>query len=154
MPAARAMRAVALFEAGKGALALLGASGVLLLLHHDLRVIALRLLAHTHLNPASRYPHLFLEAAGHLQDMRWWLLVSGVTAYVTLRGVEAYGLWFGRAWAEVVAALSGGIYLPFEMRALLHRPGVLTATTFILNLAVVALMLRALWLRRHAPARA
>jgi uncharacterized membrane protein (DUF2068 family) len=150
MPPPSAFRAVALFEAAKGTLALLGASGVLLLLHHDLRGIALRLVQHTHLNPASRYPRLFLDAVDWLQDMHLWLLVLGVLVYASVRFVEAYGLWHRRAWAEMLAALSGGIYLPFELLELLRRPGWLTATTLTLNAVVVVLMVRALWLRRRS----
>lgn len=155
MSAAPAFRAVALFEAGKGALALLGASGVLMLLHHDLRHMAMRLVEHTHLNPAARYPRLFLDAVDRLQDMRLWLLVLGALVYAAIRFVEAYGLWRDRAWAEGLAAVSGGIYLPFEVLELVRRPGAMSLALLLLNVAVVALMVRALWRRRrgeHLPA--
>ncbi|WP_156373504.1 DUF2127 domain-containing protein [Pseudorhodoferax sp. Leaf267] len=151
----RALRAVAVFEAAKGLLALAAASGVLLLLHHDLRALALRLVEHLHLNPAAKVPHLLLHAVDRLQDMRVGLLVLGVIAYVALRLVEAYGLWHGRAWAEVVAALSGAVYLPIELLEAVRRPGWLSATAVLLNAAVVALMLGALWRRRQGrPAAA
>lgn len=150
MQAAPALRAVALFEAGKGVLALAAASGVLLLLHHDLRAFALRLVEHLHLNPAAKYPHLLLDAVDRLQDMRLWLLILGVAVYAAVRFAEAYGLWRGRAWAEVLAALSGGLYLPVEGFELLHRPGWLSASVFVLNAAVVTYMLRALRQRQRA----
>lgn len=150
MPAATTLRAVALFEAGKGALALAAASGVLLLLHHDLRALALRLVEQLHLNPAARYPHLLLDGLDRLQDMRLWLLILGVAVYAAVRFAEAYGLWHGKAWAEVVAALSGGLYLPVELFELLHRPGWIAALVLLANAAVVAYMLRALWRRRRA----
>lgn len=149
MPAAPALRAVALFEAGKGVLALAAASGVLLLLHHDLRALALRLVEHLHLNPAAKYPHLLLDGVNRLQDMRVWLLILGVAAYAAVRFAEAYGLWRGRAWAEVLAALSGGLYLPVEIFELLRRPGWLSALVLLLNVAVVTCMLRLLWLRQR-----
>jgi uncharacterized membrane protein (DUF2068 family) len=148
MPAASSLRAVALFEAAKGLLALVAGSGVLLLLHHDVRTLALRLVEHAHLNPAAHYPHLFLDAVARVQDMRLWLLVAGVLAYAAIRFAEAYGLWRGRAWAELLAALSGGIYLPLEVLEMVRRPGWLSAAMLALNLAVVALMLRNLWRRR------
>lgn len=150
MQAAPALRAVALFEAAKGVLALAAASGVLLLLHHDLRTLALHLVKHLHLNPAAKYPHLLLDGINHLQDMRLWLLILGVAAYAAVRFAEAYGLWRGKAWAEVVAALSGGLYLPVEVFELLRRPGWISALVLLLNAAVVTYMLRALWLRQRA----
>lgn len=148
MPGASSLRAVALFEAAKGLLALAAGSGVLLLLHHDVRAMALRLVEHAHLNPAARYPHLFLDAVARVESVRLWLLVAGVVAYAGIRFAEAWGLWRGRAWAEVLAALSGGIYLPLELMEAVHRPGGLSAVLLLLNLAVVLLMLRTLWRRR------
>ena len=80
--------------------------------------------------------------------MRLWLLVTGAAAYAAVRFAEAWGLWHGRAWAEVVAALSGGLYLPIEVVELQRQPGWLSATLVLFNLAVVLLMLGALWRRR------
>jgi len=42
--------------------------------------------------------------------------------YVTLRFIEAYGLWYIRPWAEWLAIASGTIYVPFEALDLLRRP--------------------------------
>ena len=64
--------------------------------------------------------------------------------YAAVRGVEAYGLWHGRRWAEWFAALAGGIYIPVELYELVHRPGWLAFAALVLNLAIVLLMLRAL----------
>jgi hypothetical protein len=60
------VRAVALLEATKGTLVFLAGFGALSLLHHDVQRIAGELIGHLHLNPAKRYPSIFLEAAGHL----------------------------------------------------------------------------------------
>lgn len=62
--------------------------------------------------------------------------------------VEAYGLWRGRAWAQVLAAGSGAIYLPFELDELLRRPGLPSAGLLGLNLAIVAFMVYS-WKRRR-----
>jgi uncharacterized membrane protein (DUF2068 family) len=67
-----------------------------------------------------------------------------------VRLVEAYGLYRERAWAEVLAALSGGIYIPFELTELVHRPTGLAALLLALNIAIVAFMLHALNARRKA----
>ncbi|MCZ7627423.1 MAG: DUF2127 domain-containing protein [Candidatus Methylomirabilis sp.] len=40
--------------------------------------------------------------------------------YASVRFVEAYGLWLERRWAEWFAAVSGGIYIPFEIYELLY----------------------------------
>jgi uncharacterized membrane protein (DUF2068 family) len=53
-----------------------------------------------------------------------------------------------RAWAEVLAATSGAVYVPFELMELFNRPSLLAALLLALNLAVVAVMVRALKSRR------
>jgi uncharacterized membrane protein (DUF2068 family) len=143
------IRLVALFEACKGLLVLLAGTGLLSLLHRDIPAIAERLVTHAHLNPASRYPRIFLDAAAHVSDTRLLWLAAGAAAYAALRLVEAYGLWRNRAWAEVLAALSGGVYLPLELLEFARHPSALRAAILLANAVVVAVMVRALLLRRR-----
>ena len=149
----RALTAVAFFEAFKGALVLIVASGVTLLIHRDLHALAERLVAHTHLNPASRYPQIFLEAIDHLQNTHLSLLALGAAAYSALRFLEAYGLFRRAAWAEVLAALSGAIYVPFEIANLLRHFTWLSLGALVLNILVVLVMLAALMRRRRSAGR-
>lgn len=149
-----AVRAIALFEGAKGLLALCAASGLLLLLHRDLQALALQLVQHLHLNPAAHYPQVFVEAAGRLQDTRLLLLAVGAAAYAALRALEAYGLWHQRPWAEVLAAASGALYLPFEVAELLRNPQAIGWAALVLNLLVVGVMWHALQRRRAAARRA
>jgi uncharacterized membrane protein (DUF2068 family) len=145
-----AIRAVAILEAAKGVLVLLAASGLLSLLHRDVYAIAATLIEHAHLNPASKYPQIFLDAAAHVGDGKLLALAAGAAAYAALRLVEAWGLYFERPWAEWLAALSGALYVPFELTALVRKPTWHGAALLLVNLAVVAVMLRAVWRRRSA----
>ncbi|HEY1230018.1 MAG TPA: DUF2127 domain-containing protein [Ramlibacter sp.] len=145
-----AVRLVALFEAFKGVLVLLVGTGVIALRHKGVYDVALSLLEHAHLNPASRYPHIFLDAASDLQNTRLAVLAAGAACYSALRFVEAYGLLFARGWAEMLAALSGAIYLPFEIAGLLEHRTLLHAGMLLANLVVVAIMLYALVRKRRA----
>jgi uncharacterized membrane protein (DUF2068 family) len=142
------IRAIAFLEGFKGFLAVCAASGLLLLVHEDLHALAVSLVEHTHLNPAAKYPRIFVEAATHLQDSRLVLLALGAGAYSLLRFVEAYGLYREKTWAEALAAVSGAIYVPFEMAELVHRPGWLSVVLLAVNIAIVAIMVRALLQRR------
>src|SRR5664280_1613031 len=83
-----AIRTVALFEAIKGTVVLMAASGLLTLIHKDVRVVATKFIEHMHLNPASRYPQIFLDAASNLHDTRLLLLALGAGAYAFLRFLE------------------------------------------------------------------
>lgn len=142
-----AIRIVALFEALKGLVVLAGASGLLIIHSHTLD-IATRLIEHAHLDPDAKYPHIFLDAAQHFQDTHLLLLALITAAYCTLRFAEAYGLFYEKAWAEILAAASGAVYVPFELTEALRHPHPLHITVLVLNIIVVLLMLHALWQRR------
>ena len=148
MPSSSSLRIVAAIEALKGCVVLATGTGLLLLVHRDVHQLALQLVAHTHLNPAARYPAIFLDAANHLTDMRILLLALGAATYSALRLLEAYGLFLGKGWAEILAAGSGAIYVPVELYELLRHPSWLSVGSLLLNLIIVAIMLRALQRRR------
>ena len=150
MPNTGAIRAVAYFEAAKGVVVLLAATGLLSLIHRDLQAAAAVFIEHSHLNPAAKYPQIFLDAASKLNDSRLLLLAAGAATYALVRLVEAYGLFFERAWAEVLAAASGAIYVPFEILALVRKPTWHAGVLFAVNVAIVAVMVRALVRRRTA----
>ena len=145
----RAVRAVALIEAAKGVLVLAAASGLLLFVHEDLNSLAAELVRHMHLNPASRYPHIFLDVVADLPQPGLLWLAAGAAAYAFLRLVEAYGLYYTRAWAEWLAALSGGLYIPFEITEIARKPSLLGAIILVINLGVVSVMALALIQRRR-----
>lgn len=146
----QALRTIALYEAAKGALILVTGLGLLSLLHHDVQHIAERLLLHLHLNPAARYPHIFIDAASRLTEPRMLLLAAGAAIYSAVRFIEAYGLWRGRGWAEWFAALSGAIYIPFELYELQVRVTALSLSALLINMAIVAFMLYCMFQRRSS----
>ncbi len=119
-------------------------------MHRDVHDIAATLIEHMHLNPASKYPRIFLDAASHVQDGRLLWIAIGAATYATVRLVEAYGLFRERKWAEVLAAASGAIYVPFELVELIRHPTLDVLAILMLNIVVVGIMLRALFLRRGA----
>ncbi|MEO8278677.1 MAG: DUF2127 domain-containing protein [Ideonella sp.] len=144
------IRLIAFFEAFKGAFVLLAGLGVLTLLHKDLHDLAVSLVEHSHLNPASHYPQIFIDAASNAQNSKLVWLAAGAVCYSSVRLVEAYGLFYERAWAELLAAASGAIYVPLELFRLMRHPTWLSAVLLLVNIAVVAIMVHALLLRRRA----
>jgi uncharacterized membrane protein (DUF2068 family) len=132
------LRTVAAFEAAKGLLVVAAGLGLLSLLHHDVQRAAESVVRHLHLNPARHYPRVFIEAATRMTDTRLWLLASGAFAYAVVRAVEAYGLWRARAWAQWFAILSGAIYLPIEIYALIHHASALKTVVILINVGIVA----------------
>lgn len=133
-----------MFEALKGLLVLVVGFGLLSVVNQDLEQLAEELVGHFHLNPASRYPRIFLEVAIRFSDLRLWLLASLAFAYASVRLAEAYGLWRGRRWAEWLAVASGTIYVPIEIYELFTGLSWLKVATLTANLAIVAYMSRVL----------
>lgn len=109
------LRIVSLLEAAKGLLVLLAGFGLLGFIHENLHLAAEELVRHFHLNPASHYPHIFIEAAGQVTDGQLWLMACSALLYAVVRFVEAFGLWLQRQWAAWFGLLSGGAYVPIEL---------------------------------------
>ncbi len=148
MPLHKTVRAVAVFEAAKGILVIATGFGALSLIHQNAQQFAAQLVHHLHLNPAKHYPQIFIDAAAHLTDARLWSLALLAAAYGLLRFIEAYGLWMARRWAEWLAAVSGGIYIPFEIIELFKGDTWLSAGALAINVLVVVVMINALY-RAH-----
>jgi len=138
------MRAIALFEAAKGLLVLGAGIGFLGLVHRDVEELAERLVHFSHLNPASKYPRIFIDAAANVTDTRLLMLAAGAGAYAIVRLAEAYGLWKGKTWAEWLALVGGGLYVPVEIYHIWHRFTWMKIGLLVANLVVVAYMAYAL----------
>ena len=145
MTSSSGIRIVAAFEAAKGCLVLLAGFGLLALVHHDAQAMAEQLVRRFHLNPASHYPRIFIDAAGAVTNSRLWLLASTALGYAAARIIEAYGLWRERRWAEWFAVATGAIYLPIEVYELFHRVTWAKVSLLVVNIAIVAYMSYALW---------
>lgn len=150
----RAVRIIAFVEAAKGLIVLLAATGILAFIHADWNELAARLVRLSHLNPASKYPQIFLDAVSHLQQPRLLWLAAGAAAYSALRFIEAYGLFRERAWAEWLALIASGIFIPAEIVEVLRRPSVLSVGVLLVNVVIVAVMAHALWRRRRSRLKA
>jgi uncharacterized membrane protein (DUF2068 family) len=150
----RALRAIAIFAAVVGFTALASLIGVLDLLHHDAHALAMSLIERFGLDPESHYPSLLLHYADVLPNANVPLLVALVCAFIALRFVEATGLWLGKVWGEYLGALSGGIYIPFEVVHWLREPTWLSAFVVLLNVVIVGYLTHTLWQRLQLRAAA
>ena len=138
------VKSVAIFEAIKGAVVLLGGFGLLSLLHRNIRVIAEALIGRLHLNPTHGFANSFIEAASRVTDARLWMIAGMGFVYGIFRLIEGYGLWFGKGWAEWLAVVSGGIYLPLEIYELVEKFTWVRLSALTINVIVVTLMTRVL----------
>jgi len=137
----KGLRTIALIEAIKGVLVLMVGFGLLSFLGRDTEIFAERLVSRLHLNPAHHYPQVFIRAMADLDNTQVWLIAGLAALYAVVRFFEAYGLWNARRWAEWFAALSGAIYVPFELYELVHRASWLKFSALVLNLVIVGYMI-------------
>jgi uncharacterized membrane protein (DUF2068 family) len=148
-PDTAALRAIAIFESGKGFVVLAVGFGLLFFLDQNLETSVVDVLRHMRLDPASRVPHM-LVALAHRTVGFDFRIVAGLSAlYASIRFSEAYGLWFDKAWGEWIGALSGGIYLPFEASEAFLRPTWMHSTLLLGNLCIVLFLAFHLWKRKH-----
>ena len=132
------LRTIALLEAAKGFLVLAVGAAVFEFIHADVQTLAEELVRQFHLNPASRTPRIFLKLAQEADAPHLLALAAAALAYALLRFVEAYGLWQERAWAQWLAVISSGCYLPLEAFELAKGITWARVTLFAVNLAIVS----------------
>ncbi len=143
------VKVVAAFEASKGLLILLAGFGLLSLIHQNVQLVAQEVVSHFHLNPSSHYPQVFIQLAADLTDGKLWMMAGFALIYSGMRLIEAYGLWNGRRWAEWLAVMSGGLYVPIEIHEIANGITWLKCVMLMINLSIVVYMAIVL---RHSPA--
>ncbi|MGA2967222.1 MAG: DUF2127 domain-containing protein, partial [Terriglobales bacterium] len=127
----------------KGVMVVLVGLGVFSMRHKDVWGVAESFLEFFHVSPHHHH-RLFgvFVALGHqVTDVRLWKIATVAAIYVTLRFIEAYGLWHIRPWAEWLAIASGSIYIPFEVADLLRRVTWFRILVIVVNLGIVLYML-------------
>lgn len=83
-------------------------------------------------------------------DLRNIALAS--SAYAALLLTEGVGLWLARRWAEYLTAAVTASLMPFELYALSQRVTAVRIVTLIVNVAIVAYLVRELLARSRRAA--
>lgn len=99
--------------------------------------MAASLIGHIGLDPGGHYPAMVLRDVDRLLGTDLRSLMLAASGYVLVRFFEAYGLWRDRAWGEWLGAVSGALYVPFELWHFIQRPTLAAAAVITANLALV-----------------
>lgn len=138
------IKAVAIYEIVKGSVAMLGA-GTLWRWHKDLE---------QWLETATdSWRHYFgklltpqIESAVHVAQQaskNWSVFMLLIFAYVSLRFIEAYGLWKDKTWAYWFSVIGYGIFIPIELYYLITAPfDWFKLLILILNIIIVIVVYR------------
>src|SRR4051812_15889690 len=82
--------------------------------------------------------HLFSLNSGTLTKIG-----IALSVYAVIELIEAFGLWWGKRWAEYLTLIVTASLLPLEIYELSERFSVLKVITMIINIAVVVYLLYA-----------
>jgi uncharacterized membrane protein (DUF2068 family) len=137
MSANKGLRLIAIFEAVKGFFGLLLAGGALILSQRDLQQLAQDAVDALRLDPAAHYTSRFIQEASLVTAKDLWWVALGALAYSLFRFFEAYGLWRERTWAEWLAVVSGSLYIPVEIAALVRRVSLFKFALLGVNVLIV-----------------
>jgi uncharacterized membrane protein (DUF2068 family) len=139
------LRAIAVVEAVKGALALSAASGLELI-----GPIPLKRWAHDLIQYFQLDPHHGAMAwlANAINPDSVHLAAAAVGVYAVLHLIEAWGLWRDKAWASLLGCLAAAVYLPFDLYALFKHPGWVAVAVLAINVLIVWVLARDLLKRR------
>jgi len=147
----RTLRIIAIFVILKGLAAVAASWGLLSVAHHNFRHFAYWLINYFHLNLDAYYLKTIYNFTDLLANENLRTLVLTTWGYAAIRFTEGYGLWKSRVWAEWLAALSGGVYLPLEIGHLIKHVSIINTAVLMTNAAVVAYMIfRLRWRRIEA----
>jgi uncharacterized membrane protein (DUF2068 family) len=145
------LRGIALFEAAKGLGALAVGIWLLTLLHKDMESVAMHLLRFLHrvlhLSPDGHLARSIMRGASRVTHSNLLVFAGLAFFYMSVRFVEASGLWLEKEWAAWFALVSGAMYMPYEIYELMHHANLIKWGIFISNVLIVAYMV---WLLRTA----
>ena len=72
-------------------------------------------------------------------------LMIGALAYAILEGLEAWGLWREKLWAEYLTVIATAALIPLEVYEIIHRVSPLKIVALVVNLAIVVWLV---WAKR------
>lgn len=137
----KGVRTVATIEFTKGVIVVLAGLGLVSMRHKNIWGVAESLLEFLHVSPYHHYVGVFIDLVSRVSDVRLWKIALVAGVYATLRFIEAYGLWYVLPWAEWMAAITGGIYIPFEIADLVRHSTPIRWLILIINAVIVLYML-------------
>jgi uncharacterized membrane protein (DUF2068 family) len=145
------LRGIALFEAAKGLGALVVGIWLLTLLHRDMESVAAHLLHFLHkvlhLSPDGHIARYIIRGASRVTRGNLLMFAGLAFVYVTIRFVEAIGLWLQKEWAEWFALVSGAMYMPYEIYELARHPTAIKWGIVVINALIVWYLI---WLLRDS----
>jgi len=140
----RGLQLIAAFKLLKGFALLAVGIGALKLLHTDVAVLVEHWINVFQVDPHNHFIHKLLEKLSILDDRRLKELSVGTFIYAAIFFTEGIGLALRKRWAEYFTIIVTSSLLPLEVYALAKHASVGEVFALLINLAVVAYLVREL----------
>ena len=144
------LRAIAWYKFVKTALLVAVGLGALKLLEPRMAIVLDSWAADLGASRERRLLVRLVTLLGGLHPRRLEAVAIGAFAFAALFLTEGVGLWLGKRWAQYLTLIATTLFVPLEIFALGRRVTPPRFAALVLNLAVVALLVR--HLRRHRAA--
>jgi uncharacterized membrane protein (DUF2068 family) len=112
---------IGIFKLLKGAACLILGFGLLRMLHKDVAAVALHYLEALRTDPDNRYIHSTLLKIFRVTPKQLRELSAGSFVYAALFLTEGTGLVLRKHWAEYLAVISTGLFIPLEAYEIYHH---------------------------------
>jgi|ERR1700730_1361718 len=140
----RGLQVIAAFKLLKAFALLAVGIGALKLLHRDVAALIEHWISNFQVDPHNHFIHKLLAELPILDDRRLKQLSIGTFIYSAVFFSEGLGLAFGKRWAEYFTIITTASFLPIEVYELVKRPSIGKDLALLINLAVVAYLVREL----------
>jgi uncharacterized membrane protein (DUF2068 family) len=140
----RGLRLIAVFKLLKGFALLALGIGALKLLHKDVAAVVEHWINLFQVDPHNHFINKLLEKLPELDDRRLKVLSAGTFIYAAIFFTEGIGLWFRKRWAEYFTIITTSSLLPIEIYELVKHASWGKWFALLINLAVVAYLVREL----------
>jgi uncharacterized membrane protein (DUF2068 family) len=140
----RGLRLIAAFKLLKACALLAVGIGALRLLHKDVAAMIEHWVGIFQVDPHNHFIHLLLEKLSILDDRRLRELSVGTFIYSGIFFTEGIGLALQKRWAEYFTIVTTSSLLPIEIYELIRRASIGKGFALLVNLTVVAYLVREL----------
>lgn len=131
------LRLIAAFKLAKGTLLLLLALAALRLMHRDVAEIVRKILLHVRADPESKHFHNLLGKLANVHPRTLAEFGVGAFIYSSLYFIEGIGLLLTRRWAEWMAVITTGGFIPLEVYEVVRDVHVIRIGVLCVNIAIV-----------------
>jgi uncharacterized membrane protein (DUF2068 family) len=140
----RGLMLIAVFKLLKGLALLIVGIGAHTLINKDLIKEAQHWVDLLRVDPHNHYLHLLLEKLAKVDSKKLRALSLGTFIYSGLFLTEGIGLALRKRWAEYLTTISTALLIPLEIYELVKLPTAAKGVLLVVNIAVVAYLVREL----------